>query len=283
MNTKYFTLLILLGVILSIFLFVTAPPPLLSDDNTSKKISVEKILKILNNENKIVRSIYTKEIVIKGKKSGLKFDEKWQEDGIIAGPLPAQFLRETAKNLERRPVRLGLYLGSDYPINEANKLTGTQLNKFKDIKENNKDQFFQVIDLGIYVYMSADIAIAKACVNCHNKHTQSPKKNWVLNDVMGATTWTYPEEKISIEDAIIMISEFQLSVKKSYERYIKHITSKKNPPLIGKQWPIEGYFLPSTKEFMKKITTKSSSMILSSLIKISNHSDASRTSNVKGL
>jgi hypothetical protein len=280
LRTKKFTFLILFGVIVSIYLFVTAPPPLVSEANLSKKISVKKILQILNDENKIVRSIYTKEIVIKGKKSGLKFDEKWQEEGVDAGPLPAQFLRETAKNLERRPVRLGLYLGSDYPINEANKLIGTQLAMFKNIKENKIDRFFHVTEMGVYVYMSADIAIAKACVNCHNNHNQSPKSDWVLNDVMGATTWTYPEEKISVEDALLMISEFQLSVRTSYERYLKQISSIKNPPVVGKKWPIEGYYLPSAKEFMKKVTSKSSNNTLSSLVQSVKQLDKSK---IKGI
>jgi len=279
-KSKKFILLITLGSIVVVYLFVTAPPPLNTDSVMGKKISVAKVLQILNAENKVVRSIYTKEIVIKGKKSGLKFDEKWQEEGVIAGPLPAQFLRETAKNLERRPVRLGLYLGSDYPINEANKLTGTQLDTFNKIKITKRDQFFHVNEMGIYVYMSADIAIAKACVNCHNKHKQSPKNDWALNDVMGATTWTYPDEKVSIEDALLMISEFQLSVKTSYARYLKHISSKNNPPLIGTQWPEQGYYLPSTLTFMKRIKLKSSVFTLSSLVKIVNHSGSST---VKGL
>lgn len=265
---------------MSVYLFVTAPVPLETDRGLNKKISIEKIFKILNDENKIVRSIYTKEIVIKGKKSGLKFDENWQDEGIVAGPLPAQFLRETAKNLERRPVRLGLYLGSDYPINEANKLTGTQLVNFENIKKTMDDRFFHVNDMGVYVYMSADIAIAKACVSCHNKHRQSPKNNWALNDVMGATTWTYPDEKISIEDALLMISEFQLSVKTSYERYINHIASKDSPPLIGKKWPVDGYYLPSSKEFMRQVTSKSSVNTMSSLVQIINYSE---TTNLKGL
>jgi len=279
-KSKNFILLVIVGVIVSVYLFATAPPPLQNDDSAQKKISIEKILQILNNENKVVRALYTKEIVIKGKKAGLKFDEKWQELGVTAGPLPAQFLRETAKNLERRPVRLGLYLGSDYPINEANKLTGTQLDNFKDIKKNKHDKFFYVKNVGVYVYMSADIAIAKACVNCHNKHKQSPKNNWVLNDVMGATTWTYPDETVSIEDALLMISEFQLSVKISYARYVKHISTLKNPPLIGKKWPVDGYFLPTTTEFMKQVTQRSSATTMSSLVKIINKSNLV---SVKGL
>ncbi|MFV1985486.1 MAG: DUF3365 domain-containing protein [Thiohalomonadales bacterium] len=275
MNMKKFLLFFVGGIVLSIYLFVTAPPPLVKNAFGDKKISVEKILRILNDENKIVRSTYTKEIVIKGKKSGLKFDEKWQEQGVMAGPLPAQLLRETARNLERRPVRLGLYLGSDFPINEANKFSGTQYQYFNDIKINKTDRFFNVKEMGIYVYMSADIAIAQACVNCHNKHKQSPKNDWALNDVMGATTWTYPDDTVSIAQALLMISEFELSVKTSYARYLKHISSQKNPPLVGDKWPDQGYFLPSTQVFMNKIRSQASIVTLSSLVNIVNDSDSS--------
>ena len=84
-----------------------------------------------------MRRLYTKDIVGAGEKNGLRFDEDWRDAAVEAGPLPAQFLRATAMSLERSKVRLGLYLGSDYPINSANKFSGEQLLKFHELRKTD--------------------------------------------------------------------------------------------------------------------------------------------------
>src|SRR5689334_8532066 len=112
------TLLVLLA---GIYLFVSAPMPLPDGTSAStQEIAARDLLEICAAENAVVRELYTKSIVEAGLKAGLKFDEKWQDAKIAAGPLPALFLRETAKSLAKGPSRLGLFLGSDAPVNKAN-------------------------------------------------------------------------------------------------------------------------------------------------------------------
>ena len=98
--------------------------------------SVEEVLEMVSKENDITRTLYTKAIVGKGKAQGMKFDEDWRKDDVEAGPLPALFLRGVATSIKKSPVPLGLYLGSDFPINAANKFVGKQADLFKEIKEN---------------------------------------------------------------------------------------------------------------------------------------------------
>ena len=146
MKNKYifFTTILLTFIGLFIYLFVSAPLPL-DNKNNSKNIyscSVEDALRIVATENDIIRTHYTKNIVGKGKKAGLKFDEKWADDEVEAGPLPALFLRATSGYLEKSKVPLGLYLGSDFPISEANLLKGIQAEKFKELKKDKKARFF---------------------------------------------------------------------------------------------------------------------------------------------
>ena len=109
---------------------------------SSKKFSVEAVLEVISKENDITRTLYTKSIVGAGKKQGMKFDEDWQKDEVEAGPLPALFLRGVSSSIQSGSVPLGLYLGSDFPINDANKFTGKQDELFKQIKEDQKPQFF---------------------------------------------------------------------------------------------------------------------------------------------
>ena len=97
---------------------------------------------MLEAENDAAREIWTKGIVKAGKQVGLEFSEDWRESNVEAGPLPALFLRETAKNMERNPLRLSLFLGSDFPISTANKFEDIQFAKFMLLKASLIPQFF---------------------------------------------------------------------------------------------------------------------------------------------
>jgi len=183
--------------------------------------------------------------------------------------LPAQFLRATAVSLEKNPVPLGLYLGSDFPISSVNKFTGKQLTMFKQLKNTQQALFFYVPDIKRYTYMEADIAISKSCASCHNKHKQSPKNNWALNDVMGATTWTYPDKQVGIEKLFELRRALHAGIRKSYSEYVKHVSRFNNSPEIGKQWPVQGYYLPDVKTFMQEFINRTAIISLASIESLS--------------
>ena len=132
---------------LGIYLFVSAPPPLEVTKAPTASIPVEQMFTLLQAENAAARLLWTSEIVGEGKKAGLKFDEHWRDADLEAGPLPALFLRETAKSMEKSPVRLSLFLGSDYPISPDNRFEGLQQEKFKILRQSQHPQFFYVPDI----------------------------------------------------------------------------------------------------------------------------------------
>ena len=156
-------------------------------------IPVERVFALVEAENDVARTCGPATSSEPARKSGLSFSEDWRAAGEEAGPLPALFLRETAKNLERNPVRLSLFLGSDAPINSSNRFEGMQEEAFGRIRSSGEPQFFQMPDTRLHTAMFPDEALTEACVSCHNEHEDSPKKDWKLHDVMGATTWAYPE------------------------------------------------------------------------------------------
>ena len=254
--------------VLAIYLLITAPPPLLDNRKLAQHIPIQHALEILNHENTIIRSMYTKEIVGAGKKRGFKFDENWQDKDVIAGPLPAQFLRQTARHLERSRIQLGLYLGSDYAINQANLLEGQQLQIYKTIKNTRNPEFFYVKDANRFAYMFPDIAIAKPCVECHNKHIDSPKTDWKLNDVMGVTTWTFPDSHVSTDELFNLIHTFHNSIRNAYALLVDEMKTLNNPPDIGNKWPKDGYYLPSVDEFMKQALKRTSASTLNTVTRI---------------
>lgn len=273
MNSKNLILIVLALVLtcLVTYLFVNAPPPLLDTVKQEKNTySVEDAFGIIAELNNATRTFYTKEIVEKGKPVGLNFHEDWENNTIDAGPLPALFLRSTASFIEKSRVPLGLYLGSDFPIEETNLFKGIQAQQFKKIKKNNKPIFFYDGDTERYVGMFPDFATTQACIVCHNKHKNSPKKNWKLNDVMGATTWLYPSDSLSTEELIDIISIYQKGVNYSFDKYLNKVKGFKNTqkPHIGDSWPISGYNLPSSKVLNDTVLVLTSQKLLKGLLKV---------------
>ncbi|AXT55904.1 DUF3365 domain-containing protein [Aquimarina sp. MMG015] len=227
-----------------------------SNGPSDKVFAVADILTLVAEENDITRTLYTKGIVGAGKKQGLKFDEDWQDDEIEAGPLPALFLRGISSDIRKSDVPLGLYLGSDFPINASNKFQGKQAELFAKIKADQKPQHFYEEDQKLYTSMFADLAVAAPCVNCHNDHKSTTKTDWKLGDVMGATTWQYPSDSLSYKEAIGVINAYRNGTKAIYNAYLKEIAAFKidsTKPQIGKNWPSKGFYLPTAEVFIDSV------------------------------
>jgi len=267
-NSFWITLFSL--VCLGIYLFVSAPPPLDDQKTWQATIHVEQMFTLLQAENAAARLIWTKEIVGEGKKVGLKFDEHWRDADLEAGPLPALFLRETAKSMEKSPVRLSLFLGSDYPISPDNRFEGLQQEKFQALRQSHQPQFFYVPDTRLHTAMFADLAVAPPCIECHNKHEQSPKHDWHLNDIMGAATWMYPASEVSLEDMLKAIMVLHQGIQDAYATYLEKVKTFAHPPVISEHWPRDGYYLPSQEVFMQAFLQRTAQHTLPALAALSN-------------
>src|SRR5262249_36086571 len=139
----------------AIYLFATRPEPLSEGRAAGRTVEIQRVFRLLAAENDTVRALWTADIVGAGVKSGLRFDEKWREPNMAAGPLPALFLRETATALQKTRVPLGLFLGSDYPIAQSNLFTGVQAERFKQVRATGNPEFFHASDIGRYSAMFA--------------------------------------------------------------------------------------------------------------------------------
>lgn len=250
---------------LGIYLLVSAPPPLEDRSARQARIPVAALFEILEAENDAVRSLWAREFVGEGKKNGLQFSEHWRDADLEAGPLPAQFLRETAKSLEKNPSPLSLFLGSDYPINPANRFEGAQREFFRALRQSRKPQFFFMADTGLQVGMFEDVAVSESCVQCHNRHEQTPKNDWTLNDIMGATTWMYPETTVTMEELIETVAALQQGFDEAYAAYLEKAKTFRNPPGIGEHWPHEGYYLPDAATFRAGVLSRTAALTFRAL------------------
>ena len=270
MNTRLFYILLIgLIVSLNIYLFVSAPPPLESSISVKKRFAINDIFEQLALENDATRTLYTKAIVGAGKKQGLSFDERWAEQDVHAGPLPALFLRGISNDISETEVPLDLFLGSDFPIESSNKFKGIQAEKFAQMRLDKKSKFFFDEITGKHIAMFPDYASAMPCVTCHNEHERTSKTDWVLGDIMGATTWAYPEDSLSTDDALKLIAAYRRGVKNTYLQYLKKFdnTDLNSKPVIGNRWPSQGNFLPDYETFSDSVQKLVSPAILSTVLK----------------
>lgn len=252
---------------LSVYLFASAPPPLPEARGEAVgQIPIEKVLETVAAENDAVRALYTAEIVGAGIKAGLKFDEHWREDTLEAGPLPALFLREAAQSLQRGPVPLALFLGSDFPITPANRFQGRQTEIFQRIRRTRAPEHFYEDDTGLHTAMFPDVARVQGCVDCHNQHPESPKTDWAMDDVMGAATWSYPKASVSEAEYLRIIAAVRASFRDAYGEYLEEATAFEAPPEVGERWPGEGYYLPSADAFMAEFARRSSAPTVDRLL-----------------
>jgi hypothetical protein len=259
-----------LFVLSGIYLFVTAPQPLPDgiEKSQGKKISINEVFRMLSDENNRHRGLYTIAVVGVGLKTGLKFDEHWEEAGIDAGPLPALFLRGTARELERTGLQMGLFLGSDFPIASSNKFNEAQMERHNQILASGEAQFFFDQSSQRYTAMFPDVAVAAPCVTCHNEHPQSPKHDWKLNDIMGATTWSFPSDSVTIDEALSLIQAYRTSARSTYEKYLEKINTFSSYEVsVSNSWPSVGdWMVPSADVFCDSVYKNTSSKVLARLL-----------------
>ena len=257
------SLLILLGI----YLLISAPFQLkTTDQHIGQKISVQTLFQIVAEENNKIRKQWTQDIVSDGQKIGLFFGEEWHRKGEEKGPLPALFLREIAASLEKTPIALSLFLGSDFPINQTNIFNGIQNTAFQRLKNSDENQYFFDNDIKRHTAMFPDKVVVAACKNCHNEHPDTPKNDWLLNDIMGATTWTYPEDSVTRDELINIINELRSAFAKTYRLFLIKSQTFQHKPVIGNKWPVDGYFLPTEAVFMQRFKTLSSESTLHFLL-----------------
>jgi adenylate cyclase len=265
---KLFAILLAAFATLAVYLFATAPTPLPDDAEASlQSIPTERAIAILAAHQNLARTLYTSEIVTAGTRQGLKFGEQWKQREIDEGPLPALFLREIGTIIQKSELNLGLFLGSDFPISPSNKFDKDQMASFNKVKDTRGPVFSVAEGNGKFIAMFPDFASVQGCVSCHNAHRDSAKSDWQLNDVMGATTWTYPKALVQPNEFARMLVILRQSTKQAYESYVSKALKFNQTPSIGSKWPRDGYYIPSADVFMQEFDRRAAGAALDAILK----------------
>jgi hypothetical protein len=141
------------------------------------------------------RSLYSSVVVERmQKKSIVHATENWnQQDGL---PLPAQLLQMAGRHIAEKGRGIRFRLVSLWPIYERNSpATEFERQGLQAVLKNPDEPFMGVIKSGklrYYQAIYADKAVTQACVDCHNKHPLSPKRDFQPKAVMGGIVITIP-------------------------------------------------------------------------------------------
>jgi Protein of unknown function (DUF3365) len=122
------------------------------------------------------------------KQGGTPAAENWCTEKK-ALPLPAQFLAEASDLSSKTGTKVRYRLTSLWPINPHNgpddESEKKGLEAVREYPERSATNTVKIGDQTYFKVIYADRAATQACVDCHNAHPRSPKKDFKINDAMG--------------------------------------------------------------------------------------------------
>lgn len=126
------------------------------------------------------------------------FDQLSQVEGAKQPPVPAHLLREASEAVQQKGAEFHYVLRSLWPINPKNSPeTPTEKEGLKAVAEHPDANYYSEESLGgrrYFIAVYADRAILSSCVQCHNAHPGSPKKDFKQGEVMGGMVVRVPLE-----------------------------------------------------------------------------------------
>ncbi len=186
------------GVLIFVFALGVAGfvgPSGAATEGTAVSLPVEMVADYLYAVIEADREVYTRHVVERMQIKGVVVaSENWEEKNTL--PLPAQFLMESGRIMARKGLGVQHRLISLWPINKRN-IASSEFEKIGmgTILTHPTKPYTGFVKEGGARYFQAvypDLAVAQACIGCHNSHPDSPKRDFKINDVMGAIVISIP-------------------------------------------------------------------------------------------
>jgi len=184
------------GILILVFaLGGAAFPTGTPSDDKSVSLPMEMVADYLHAVIEANREVYTKHVVERLQAKGVAVaSENWEFQNTM--PLPAQLLMESDRVLERNGSGIQYRLISSWPINKRNVASGEfQKNGLVAILAHPTKPYTGYVTVGKARYFQAvypDLAVTEGCIGCHNAHPESAKRDFKINDVIGAMVISIP-------------------------------------------------------------------------------------------
>ena len=142
------------------------------------------------------RTVYTRLIInrLAKEEKVIGASEHWKDEKKLV--LPAQMFRYGAERVAEKNSKFAYSLLSLWPVNKQNSpKTDVEKTGLQFIADNPGKNYYTQEELGGTKYFTAvypDIAVAPACISCHNKHKDSPRSDFKIGEVMGGVVIRIP-------------------------------------------------------------------------------------------
>ena len=141
------------------------------------------------------RSFYTIHIVNPLLQEGIvDVSEDWREKKAL--PLPVQLLQETSEMAELAGPDIHYHLISQWPINKANApVTEFERRGLEAVQADPTQPYSSTFGGASgrrFGTVYADLAVTRVCIDCHNTHSNSPRSDFKVGDVMGGLVISFP-------------------------------------------------------------------------------------------
>lgn len=141
-----------------------------------------------------LRTYYTKHIfaAVQDKQHNIKFATTYQDkSGVL--PIPATFLHDVTQTLSNDAVNYAFSGPLPFNHRKGRHSDDFSQNAWRFLNENPSKSYYQVIQDNGRKWLRVGIADRlnqQTCVDCHNRHIDSPKKDWRLGDVRAVLEMT---------------------------------------------------------------------------------------------
>jgi hypothetical protein len=140
------------------------------------------------------RVVYTRNVVNRlQQEKVIKASEHWKDDKAL--PLPAQMFRMGSEMVAEKTKDFSYSLLSLWAVNKQN-LPKTDVEKAGlEAVAAKPEPYYGEETLGGKRYFTAvypDIAVAEACITCHNGHDDSPRSDFKMGETMGGVVVRIP-------------------------------------------------------------------------------------------
>jgi hypothetical protein len=167
-----------------------APPPAAVSSGITPKMMADALHAVMESD----RIVYTKQVVNRlQQEKVIKANEHWKDAKAL--PLPAQMFRMGSEMVSEKTKDFSYGLLSLWAVNKQN-LPKTEVEK-KGLEAvaAKQDPYYGEEMLGGKKYFTAvypDVAVAEACISCHNEHEDSPRTDFKMGDTMGGVVVRIP-------------------------------------------------------------------------------------------
>jgi len=178
-------------------------------NDTANEVALSKAIQQseqISRTIKEIRHLYTSEVIDIIEKSGdmnITHDYWNKKYDTLGGavPLPATFSMLLAEKISVDGISVNLYSKYPFPLRKDRVLSQFENDAWEhflaDPKSDNPYYKFIENDNQLQ-YAIPDRMINVSCINCHNSHPETPKKNWELGDIRGVISITKPVQNVAL-------------------------------------------------------------------------------------